>query len=175
MLFVQIGTMKCLYCPQKDACLVPWDSSSPSDQTFLWGKSSSAPQSVVSGLQVPSAPLVVSVQPRLWPHSQWNLGLCSLQPSASVAESSSAATGPAAHPPSTSQSDGQKVHAKPSHPDTLKKAKKPHVLNKVTIAERVEKYGKYGSYDNSSALYCKLCGQKKDETQKLTIPEPVTL
>ena len=59
-------------------------------------------------------------------------------------------------------SDGQKVCAKPSRPETLKKAKQPHVLKKVTIAQRVEKYGKYGLYDNNSALYCKPCGKKMD-------------
>ena len=38
ILVLQIGTMQCFYCPEKDASLVPWDSSSPSDQTFLWDK-----------------------------------------------------------------------------------------------------------------------------------------
>ena len=82
--------MKCFYCPQKDTSVVPWDSLYPDDQTFLRDKypdagqgavcdlcvrsarpsaffsrrslstSSSAPQSVDSGLQVPSGPLVVS-------------------------------------------------------------------------------------------------------------------
>ena len=82
--------MKCFYCPQKDESVVPWDSLSPDDQTFLRDKypdagqgavcdlcvrsarpssffgrcslstSSSAPQSLDSGLQLPSAPLVVS-------------------------------------------------------------------------------------------------------------------
>ena len=40
-------------------------------------------------------------------------------------------------------SDGQKVRAKPSRPDTLKKAKQPRVLKKVTTAQRLEKYSKY--------------------------------
>ena len=87
---VRIGAMKCFYCPQKDASVVPWDSLSPDDQIFLRDKyrdagqgavcdlcvrsarpsaffscgssstSLSAPQSVDSGLQVPSGPLVVS-------------------------------------------------------------------------------------------------------------------
>ena len=35
ILAVQIGTMKCFYCPQKDESVVPWDSLSPDDQTFL--------------------------------------------------------------------------------------------------------------------------------------------
>ena len=90
ILVVQIGTMKCFYCPQKDTFVVPWDSLSPDDQIFLRDKypnagqgafcdlcvrsacpnaffsrhSSStsllAPKSVDSGLQVPSGPLVVS-------------------------------------------------------------------------------------------------------------------
>ena len=32
ILVVQIGTMKCFYCPQKDASVVLWDSLSPDDQ-----------------------------------------------------------------------------------------------------------------------------------------------
>ena len=90
ILVVQIGTMKCFYCPRKDASVVLWDSLSPDDQIFLRDKypvagqgaicdlcvrsarpsvffsrhssstSSSAPQSVDSGLQVPLRPLVVS-------------------------------------------------------------------------------------------------------------------
>ena len=35
---VQIGTMNCFYCPHKDASVVPWDSLSPDDQSFLWDK-----------------------------------------------------------------------------------------------------------------------------------------
>ena len=83
-----------------------------------------------------------------------------MDPSASGAESSTAAAG------SATGSDGQKVRAKPSRPDTLKKAKQPHVLKKVTIAQRVEKYSKYGLYDNNGALYCKPCGKKVDETRE---------
>ena len=90
ILVVQIGTMKCFYCPQKDVSVVLWDSLSRDDQIFLRDKypdagqgavcdlcvrsarprvffsrhssstSSSAPQSVDSGLQVPSGPQVVS-------------------------------------------------------------------------------------------------------------------
>ena len=85
---VQIGTMKCFYCPQK-VSLVPWDSLSSADQTFLrdkypdasegavcefcvrsaWpsaffsrrslGSSSSGPQSVDSGLLAPAVDSVV--------------------------------------------------------------------------------------------------------------------
>ena len=67
---------------------------------------------------------------------------------------------------SAKESGAQKVRAKPSRPDTLKKAKKPRVLKTVTIAQRVEKYGKYGLYDNNGKLYCKPCGKKMDETQE---------
>ena len=35
ILVVQIGTMKCFYCPQKDASVVHWDSLSRNDQIFL--------------------------------------------------------------------------------------------------------------------------------------------
>ena len=71
------------------------------------------PQSVDSGLQVPSAPLVVCGAATSLATESVESGV--VEPSASVAESSTAATGSAAHPPSTSQSDGQKVRAKPSH------------------------------------------------------------
>ena len=129
--------------------------------------SSSAPPSVDSGLQVPSAPLVVSGAATSLATESVESEV--VEPSASVAESSTAATGSAtgsaAHPPSTSQSDGQKVRTKPSLPDTLKKANQPRVLKKVTIAQRVEKYGKYGLYDNNGRLYCKPCGKKMDETR----------
>ena len=54
---------------------------------------------------------------------------------------------------SAKESGAQKVPAKPSRPDTLKNAKKPRVLKTVTIAQRVEKYGKYGLYDNNGKLY----------------------
>ena len=38
------------------------------------------------------------------------------------------------------------------------------MLKKVAIAQRVEKYGKYGLYDNNRRLYCKPCGKKTDDT-----------
>ena len=38
ILVIQIGTMKCFYCPQKDASVVLWDSLSPDDQIFLRDK-----------------------------------------------------------------------------------------------------------------------------------------
>ena len=120
--------MKCFYCPQIDASLVRWDSLSPTDQAFLRDKypdaghgavcdlcvrsarpsavfgrrssstSSSAPQTLDSRLQVPSAPLVVSGAATSLATESVEPGV--VEPSASVAESST---------PSTSQSDGQKV------------------------------------------------------------------
>ena len=92
MYLVQIDTMKCFYCPQKGASVVPWYSLSPADQISLWEThpdagegavcelcvrsaqpstfflrsapqstaTSSATQSVSSGLQLPSAPLAES-------------------------------------------------------------------------------------------------------------------
>ena len=83
-LVVQIGTMQCFFCPQKDVSLVPWDSLSSADQALLRdkypdagegavcefcvrsarpsaffsrrssGSSSTGPQSVDSGLLVPA-------------------------------------------------------------------------------------------------------------------------
>ena len=124
ILVVQIGTMKCFYCPQKDASVVLWDSLSPDDQIFLRDKypdagqgavcdlcvrsarpsaffsrhssstsSSSAPQSVDSGLQMPPGPLVVSGAATSLATESVEYGV--VEPSASVAESSTASTGPA--------------------------------------------------------------------------------
>ena len=67
---------------------------------------------------------------------------------------------------STKESGAQKVRAKPSRLDTLKKAENPLVLKNVAIAQRVENYGKYGLYDNNGKLYCKPCGKKMDETRE---------
>ena len=53
-------------------------------------------------------------------------------------------------------------------------AKQPRVLKKVTIAQRVEKYSKYGLYDNNGALYCKPCGKKMDETREDSLTKHVT-
>ena len=91
-----------------------------------------------------------------------------MEPSASVAESSTAATG------SATGSDGQKVHAKPSCPDALKEAKQPCALEKVTTAQRAENYGKYGLYDNNGALHCKPRGKKMDATQEDSLTKHVT-
>ena len=155
ILVVQIGTTKCFSCPQKDASVVPWDSLSPDDQIFLRdtypdggqgavcdlcvrsarpsalfsrgssSTSSSALQSVDSGLQLPSAPLVPSGAATSLGTESVESGV--VEPSASVAESSTAATG------SATGSDGQKVRAKPLCPDTLKRAKQPRVLKKLQL------------------------------------------
>ena len=52
---VQIGTMKCFYCPQKDVSLVPWDSLSSADQTFLRDKYPDAGEGAVCEFCVRSA------------------------------------------------------------------------------------------------------------------------
>ena len=123
ILVLQVGTMSCLYCPQKDESVVPWDSLSPDDQIFLRDKYpdagqgaicdlcvrsappssffgrrslstlSSAPQSLDSGLQLPSAPLVVSGAATPLATESVEPGV--VTPSASGAESSTAATGSA--------------------------------------------------------------------------------
>ena len=36
------------------------------------------------------------------------------------------------------------------------------MLKTVTVAQRVEKYGKYGLYDNNGTLHCRPCGKKKE-------------
>ena len=106
MFVAQIGTMKCFYCPQKDVSLVPSDSLSPADQTFLWDKYPDAGQGAVCDLcfalhatacssatvlRLPHHRLpnqwtlgcrllqLCVLKPHLWPQSQWNLGLSSLQ------------------------------------------------------------------------------------------------
>ena len=48
------------------------------------------------------------------------------------------------------------------------------MLKNVTIAWRVEKYGKYGLYDNIGRLYCKPCGKKMDETRDESLMKHVT-
>ena len=55
MFVVQIDTMKCFYCPQKDTSLVPRDSLSPADQTFLPDKYPDASQGAVCDLCVRAA------------------------------------------------------------------------------------------------------------------------
>ena len=94
-----------------------------------------------SGLQLPSAPLVVSgaatpvATERCGAFSVWcRVFYCCHR---------------VCHSVSVRWSEGA---CKPSRPDTLKKAKQPRVLKKVTIAQRVEKYGKYGLYDNNGAV-----------------------
>ena len=115
ILVVQIGTMKCFYCPQNDASVVHWDSLSRDDQISLQdeypdagqgaafdlcvhsarpsvfssrrssGTSSSAPQSADSELQVPSGPLVMSGAATSLATESVESGV--VEPSASVAES----------------------------------------------------------------------------------------
>ena len=55
LLIVQIDTMKCFYCPQKDLSLVPWDLLSPADQNFLRDKYPDAGQGAVCDFCVCSA------------------------------------------------------------------------------------------------------------------------
>ena len=54
-LVVQIGTVKCFYCPQKDVSLVPWDSLPSADQTFLPDKYPDAGEGAVCEFCVRSA------------------------------------------------------------------------------------------------------------------------
>ena len=37
-----------------------------------------------------------------------------------------------------------------------------HVVKHVTVDQRVDKYGKYGLYDNNGLLFCKCCGKQVD-------------
>ena len=141
-LVVQIGTMQCFYCPQKDVSLVPWDSLSSADQALLRdkypdagegavcefcvrsarpsaffssrssGSSSTGPQSVDSGLLVPA---VDSVS-----------GECEVAESSTSAKESGAQKKPgecevAESSTSAKESGAQKKPAKPSRPDTLLK------------------------------------------------------
>ena len=55
ILVVQIGTMKCFYCPQKDESVVPWDSLFPDDLSFLRHKYPDAGQGAVRDLCARSA------------------------------------------------------------------------------------------------------------------------
>ena len=54
-LVVQIGTMKCFYCPQKDVSSVPWDSLSSADQAFLRDKYPDAGEGAVCEFCIRSA------------------------------------------------------------------------------------------------------------------------
>ena len=188
--------MQCFYCPQKDVSLVPWDSLSSADQALLRdkypdagegavcefcvrsarpsaffsrrssGSSSTGPQSVDSGLLVPAVDSVAVA------------GECEVAESSTSAKESGAQKKPgecevAESSTSAKESGAQKKPAKPSRPDTLKKAKNPRVLKTVTIAQRVEKYGKYGLYDNNGKLYCKPCGKKMDETREASLTRHV--
>ena len=73
-LVVQIGTMKCFYCPQKDVSLVPWDSLSSADQAFLRDKYPDAGEGAVCEFYVRSArPQTETVGPSYPPDTSKNL------------------------------------------------------------------------------------------------------
>ena len=55
MFLVQMDTMKCYYCPQKGASVVPWDSLLPADQTFLRDKHPDVGEGAACNLCVRSA------------------------------------------------------------------------------------------------------------------------
>ena len=55
ILVIQICTMKCFYCPQKDASVVLWVSLSPNDQILLRDKYPDAGRGAVCDLCVRSA------------------------------------------------------------------------------------------------------------------------
>ena len=69
---VQMNTMNYFYCPQTGASLVPWDSLSSVDQTFLRDKHPDAGEGAVCDMCVRSA--CPSQSP-----SQWILGCSCLQ------------------------------------------------------------------------------------------------
>ena len=48
------------------------------------------------------------------------------------------------------------------------------MLKNITVAQRVEKYGQYGLYDNNGRLYCKPYGKKMDETREDSLTKHVT-
>jgi hypothetical protein len=39
----------------------------------------------------------------------------------------------------------------------------------LTVDQRVEKFGKYGLYNNNGELYCKCCGKKVDQSREDSI------
>ena len=83
ILVVQIGTMKCFYCPQKDTSVVPWDSWSADDQMTM-----SPDDQMTSTLMLVRGPFVTCVfalhapvrssaallqAPHRQPHNPWIL------------------------------------------------------------------------------------------------------
>ena len=44
----------------------------------------------------------------------------------------------------------------------------------VTVDQCVEKYGKYGLYNNNNLLMCKCCGKKVDHQQEDSIQTHIT-
>ena len=168
MLVVQIGTMKCFYCPQTKrlwslgihcppmikffcrtstlilvrgqfaTCVFTLHAPVRSSAALLQAPHCQPPNQWILGCRCLWVLQLCLVQPRLWPQSQWNLGLWSLRcllqslllPPQGLPEGL-LHTQPAHH--------NQKVCAKPLHLDTLKKAKQPRVLKTIIIAQRVEK------------------------------------
>ena len=53
-------------------------------------------------------------------------------------------------------------------------AEKSYNCTEGRKVQRVEKYGKYGLYDNNGAPYCKPCGKKMDETREDSLTKHVT-
>ena len=65
--------------------------------------------------------------------------------------------------------------AKNTKPDQPKKpGEKKHVAKHVTVDQRVEKYGKYGLYNNNNLLMCKCCGNKVDHQWESSIRSHIT-
>ena len=180
VLVLQIGTMKCFYCPQKDASLVPGIHYPPVIKLFCR-------TSILMLVRRQFATYVFAVhapvllQPPFFRHLIISPPINGFWAAGAFGSSScvwcSHVFGhrvccrvfycchrvchrvcytPTEH---ITMRWSEGTH-KPSRLDTFKKAKQPRMLKKVTIAQRVEKYGKYGLYDNKYRLYCKPCALK---------------
>ena len=55
-----------------------------------------------------------------------------------------------------------------------KPCEKKHVAKHVTVHQRVEKYGKYGLYNDNNLLMCKCCGKKVDHQREDNIRSHIT-
>ena len=56
---------------------------------------------------------------------------------------------------------GASSAAKKTKPNQPKQpGKKKHVAKHMTVDQRVEKFGKYGLYNNKNLLMCKCCAKK---------------
>ena len=65
--------------------------------------------------------------------------------------------------------------AKKTKPDQPKKpGEKQHVAKHVTVDQRVEKYGKYGLYNNNNLPMCKCCCKKVDHQREDSIQSHIT-